>query len=81
MRTSRAMIVFGLALAVGLATAQAQSGTQGHVVMSAADMKWGPAPPGLPAGAQLAVAGSAIFGREDYPRAHRQLVKAFAEAV
>ena len=28
-----------------------------------------------------AVAGSAIFGREDYPRAYRQLVKAFAEAV
>ena len=55
MRTSRTMIVFGLALAVGLATVQAQSGTQGHVVMSAADMKWGPAPPGLPAGAQLAV--------------------------
>jgi len=33
------------------------------------------------AGAQAAVAGSAIFGREDYPRAYRQLVKAFAEAV
>jgi ribulose-phosphate 3-epimerase len=33
------------------------------------------------AGAQVAVAGSAIFGREDYPRAYRQLVKAFAEAV
>jgi ribulose-phosphate 3-epimerase len=33
------------------------------------------------AGAQLAVAGTAIFGREDYPRAYRQLVKAFAEAV
>src|SRR5262245_29918281 len=55
MRTSRAMIGFGLAMAVGLATVQAQSGAQGHVVMSAADMKWGPAPPGLPAGAQLAV--------------------------
>jgi ribulose-phosphate 3-epimerase len=33
------------------------------------------------AGAQAAVVGSAIFGREDYPRAYRQLVKAFAEAV
>ena len=33
------------------------------------------------AGAQLAVAGTAIFGREDYPRAYRQLVKTFAEAV
>jgi ribulose-phosphate 3-epimerase len=33
------------------------------------------------AGAQAAVAGSAIFGREDYPRAYRQLVKAFAEGV
>ena len=33
------------------------------------------------AGAQAAVAGSAIFGGEDYPRAYRQLVKAFAEAV
>jgi ribulose-phosphate 3-epimerase len=33
------------------------------------------------AGAQMAVAGSAIFGREDYPRAYRQLVKSFAEAV
>jgi ribulose-phosphate 3-epimerase len=33
------------------------------------------------AGAQLAVAGTSIFGREDYPRAYRQLVKALAEAV
>jgi ribulose-phosphate 3-epimerase len=33
------------------------------------------------AGATLAVAGTSIFGREDYPRAYRQLVKAFAEAV
>jgi ribulose-phosphate 3-epimerase len=33
------------------------------------------------AGAQAVVAGSAIFDREDYPRAYRQLVKAFAEAV
>jgi ribulose-phosphate 3-epimerase len=33
------------------------------------------------AGASLAVAGTSIFGREDYPRAYRQLVKAFAEAV
>src|SRR5262245_41703134 len=33
------------------------------------------------AGASMAVAGTSIFGREDYPRAYRQLVKAFAEAV
>ena len=33
------------------------------------------------AGAQMVVAGSAIFSREDYPRAYRQLVKSFAEAV
>ena len=33
------------------------------------------------AGAQMVVAGSAIFSREDYPRADRQLVKSFAEAV
>jgi ribulose-phosphate 3-epimerase len=33
------------------------------------------------AGAQLAVAGNTIFSREDYPRAYRQLVKGFAEAV
>src|SRR6187200_1886862 len=33
------------------------------------------------AGAQLAVAGNSIFRTEDYPRAYRQLVKAFAEAV
>jgi ribulose-phosphate 3-epimerase len=32
-------------------------------------------------GAHLAVAGSSIFGREDYPRAYRQLVKAFGEAA
>jgi hypothetical protein len=55
MRISKAMIVCGLAMAIGLATLQAQSGAQGHVVMPTAEMKWGPAPPGLPAGAQLAV--------------------------
>jgi ribulose-phosphate 3-epimerase len=33
------------------------------------------------AGAQLAVAGNAIFRTEDYPRAYRRLVKVFAEAV
>ena len=32
-------------------------------------------------GAQAAVVGSAIFGREDYPRAYRQLVKAFPKPL
>jgi Domain of unknown function (DUF4437) len=55
MRTTKLMAVIGLAMALGLSTAQAQSGAQGHVFMPAAEMKWGPAPPGLPTGAQLAV--------------------------
>ena len=55
MRTTKLMAVVGLAMALGFSTTQAQSGAQGHVVMPAAEMKWGPAPPGLPPGAQLAV--------------------------
>ena len=49
MRTTKLMAVLGLAMALGFSTVQAQSGAQGHVVMPAAEMKWGPAPPGLPA--------------------------------
>jgi quercetin dioxygenase-like cupin family protein len=55
MRTTKLMAVVGLAMALGFSTTQAQSGAQGHIVMPAAEMKWGPAPPGLPPGAQLAV--------------------------
>jgi quercetin dioxygenase-like cupin family protein len=46
-----------LALAAIGAGVQAQSPTQApaHVLMAPADMKWGPAPPSLPAGAQAAV--------------------------
>ncbi len=56
MRFNVAASVAGLAVMFGLTAVQASSSVQtpSHV-MNAADMKWGPAPPGLPAGAQLAV--------------------------
>jgi quercetin dioxygenase-like cupin family protein len=57
MRIKTAASVAALTTIFGLAAAQASSSAQTptHVMMNAADMKWGPAPPGLPAGAQLAV--------------------------
>lgn len=57
MRLNVAASVTGLAMICGLAAAQASSSaqTQAHTMMNAADMKWGPAPPGLPPGGQLAV--------------------------
>ena len=49
--------IAAMAVVFGLAAAQAKSSVQtpGHVMTNAADMKWGPAPPGLPAGAQVSV--------------------------
>jgi quercetin dioxygenase-like cupin family protein len=56
MRINVGASVAGLAMVFGLAAVQASSATQAQShVTNAADMKWGPAPPGLPAGAQLAV--------------------------
>jgi hypothetical protein len=42
-------VVLGLATFVARSTVEAQS----HVLINAADLKWSPAPPGLPAGAQV----------------------------
>jgi quercetin dioxygenase-like cupin family protein len=48
-------ILVSSAIAVGLAcTAMAQSGDE-HKVIAAQDVKWGPAPPSVPSGAQAAV--------------------------
>jgi quercetin dioxygenase-like cupin family protein len=57
MRIKLTSSIAALALVVGLAAAQARSSAQtpGHVMMNSADMKWAPAPPGLPAGAEGAV--------------------------
>ena len=57
MRTRSA---FSLVIAVAIAVTTAASRpvraqTQSHPMMAPADMKWGPAPPVLPAGAQVAV--------------------------
>src|SRR5689334_15934045 len=60
MRTATAL---GLAAVAALAlwsAAQADdekshAADKGHVMVRPADIKWGPAPPGLPAGAQIAV--------------------------
>ena len=49
--------VAGVAVVLGLAAGQARSNAQtpqSHVI-NPADMKWGPAPPGLPPGGELAV--------------------------
>jgi len=52
-RGAAVLFVFGLSIAAG----QAQSSSQmtGHVIVPPGDMKWGPAPPGLPPGAQAVV--------------------------
>ena len=57
MRKNVTVYVAGLALVFGLAAAQARSSAQtpAHGLMNPADLKWGPAPPGLPPGGQLAV--------------------------
>jgi quercetin dioxygenase-like cupin family protein len=51
MKSSR--LIAGLVLAVALGQMQALA--QGHVMQMPGDTKWGPAPPMLPAGAQIAV--------------------------
>lgn len=61
MRMTFRSAVLALVLIVGMAVVQAHSGTAAftsqsqHVMLAAPDLKWGPAPPGLPAGGQLAV--------------------------
>jgi hypothetical protein len=57
MRIKLTASMAGMAVLLGLAAVQAKSSVQaqGHVMMNAADMKWGPAPPGLPAGGQMSV--------------------------
>ena len=44
------LVVFGLSFASGTAFAQTQ-----HILVPADKVQWGPAPPILPAGAQIAV--------------------------
>jgi hypothetical protein len=58
MRKHLTTSVVGLVMVIGLAAGQANSSAQsaqGHVMINPVDMKWGPAPPGLPPGGQLAV--------------------------
>ena len=57
MRIKLTASMAGMAVLLGLAAVQAKSSVQaqGHVMMNAADMKWGPAPPGLPAGGEMTV--------------------------
>ena len=64
MRNRLTSSIVGLGVVCALAAAQANSSAQAsHVMMNAADMKWGPAPPGLPAGAQV----SALSGDPGKP--------------
>ncbi len=46
------VVILGVA---ALVIAAEESGSSGHQVFNAADLKWSPAPPGLPAGAEMAV--------------------------
>jgi quercetin dioxygenase-like cupin family protein len=50
----RSLVVFAL-LCAAAAIASAQSSPTHHVVVTPEAMKWGPAPPALPAGAEAAV--------------------------
>lgn len=59
-RTIVAATVFGICAAISLAgqtqTKSARTAAPAtHVMLSPGDLKWGPAPPVLPAGAQVAV--------------------------
>jgi len=60
------MLIVGVALGLTVVTANAQAPAKGgkpagkaapaaHVLLTPGDLKWGPAPPVLPAGAQIAV--------------------------
>lgn len=58
----RKFLAVGLMLALSLGLVRGENGKEGkekhgseHVVLKPGDLKWGPAPPGLPAGAQFAV--------------------------
>jgi hypothetical protein len=60
MSITRSGLLVALTIGLGSAAVASQSGNptasaQGHVVMPANEVKWGPAPPGLPPGAQAAV--------------------------
>jgi quercetin dioxygenase-like cupin family protein len=57
MRIKLTASIAGVAVILGLTAAQTKSSAQtpGHVMMNSADLKWAPAPPGLPAGAEGAV--------------------------
>lgn len=52
-RTCAGVVVAGM-LAVAVATVAIAQGTT-HKIVNANELKWGPAPPGLPAGGQVAV--------------------------
>jgi quercetin dioxygenase-like cupin family protein len=69
--------VAGVVTAGGLRAAMAQKPAE-HTMMNAAELKWGPAPPSLPPGAQLAVldgdpskAGQPFSMRAKFPDGYR----------
>ena len=76
--------LLGVAAVVPLAQAPAKkpaataTPAPSHVMVAAADLKWGPAPPGLPPGSQVAVlagdpsqAGSAFVMRAKFPDGYK----------
>jgi anti-sigma factor ChrR (cupin superfamily) len=83
MRRVRAtVIVLAVAAAIAASTAgalRAQQGTESkHVMVAASEVKWGPAPPSLPPGAQMAaldgdpsVAGKPYVIRAKFPDGYR----------
>jgi quercetin dioxygenase-like cupin family protein len=54
MRTLQALVIGVVGLAAAASTAPAQT-MDGHKVVSPQEIKWGPAPPSIPPGAQAAV--------------------------
>ena len=49
------MKLFALAIAVAAASISADAQNHAHVIAKPAEAQWGPAPPFIPAGAQIAV--------------------------
>jgi quercetin dioxygenase-like cupin family protein len=55
-RIGLSTLALGLAVAATISTPEARAqASDGHTILTAGDIKWSPAPPSLPAGAQAAV--------------------------
>lgn len=55
LRIAASAVAVGLAVAAAISAPKALAQSDGHTILSAADIKWSPGPPSIPPGAQAAV--------------------------